>query len=66
MTQGEELTIEKLRPLAERAGLQLTDEQLTAVLPGVKRNIGYAAVARKWAHRTTEPQVGALSEGAVR
>jgi hypothetical protein len=55
-----------MRPLAARAGLQLTDEELTAVLPGVKRNIQYAAVARKWATRNTEPQVGALAEGITR
>jgi hypothetical protein len=66
VTQDEELTIEVLRPLAQRAGLQLTDEELTAVLPGVRRNLGYAAVARKWASRSTEPQVGALPEGLAR
>jgi hypothetical protein len=66
VTQDEELTIETLRPLARRAGLQLTDEELAAVLPGVKRNIEYAAVSRKWASRNTEPQVGGLPEGAAR
>jgi hypothetical protein len=66
VTQDEELTIETLRPLAQRAGLQLTDDELAAVLPGVKRNIEYAAVCRKWAARNTEPQVGGLPEGAAR
>ena len=66
MTQDEELTIDVLRPLAARAGLELTDEELTALIPGVKRNLDYARVVRKWAARTTEPQVGALPEGLVR
>jgi hypothetical protein len=66
MTQDEEPTIETLRPLAARAGLELTDEELAALIPGVKRNLDAAKVVRKWAERTTEPQVGALPEGLVR
>jgi hypothetical protein len=66
MTAEDEVTVDTLRPLARRAGLQLTDEQLEAVLPGVRRNIAAAAVVRKWGDRTTEPQVGHLQEGASR
>jgi hypothetical protein len=66
MTQDEEPTIDTLRPLATRAGLELTDEELAALIPGVKRNLDAAKVVRRWAARTTEPQVGALPEGLVR
>jgi len=66
VTQEDEVTVDTLRPLAKRAGLQLTDEDLETVLPGVKRNIAAAAVVRKWAERTTEPQVGHLPEGLSR
>jgi hypothetical protein len=62
----DEITVDTLRPLAIRAGLQLTDEELAAVLPGVKRNSEFAAVARKWVERAGEPQVGHLQEGAQR
>lgn len=62
----DELTVEVLRTLARQAGLALEEDDLTAVLPGVRRNLESAAAVRRWASLTVEPQVGNLREGEPR
>lgn len=65
MTLEDGPTIETLRPLAVQTGLELSDDDLTAVLAGVTRNIEMAVVVRKWAALSVEPQTGALKPAEV-
>lgn len=48
-------TVHTLRVLASQAGLELTDEELIDVLPGVMRNLAMAKTVRKWAAASVEP-----------
>ena len=58
--QEEELTVDVLRALATRADLKLSDEELEAVMPGVKRNLAMAQTVRKWLAPSIEPSSATL------
>lgn len=55
-----EPTIETLRILAKQAGLDMTDAELEAVTPGVRRNLAMSETVRKWAALGTEPATATL------
>ncbi len=52
---NEEQELESLRGTAERAGLGLSDEELTKVSVGVKRNQAYADAVRRFLGTEIEP-----------
>jgi hypothetical protein len=49
------LTIDECRALAKTAGLELSDEELHRLLPGINRARGQAAELRELIAATTEP-----------
>ena len=51
----EEITLENLRWMAERAGLRLSDDELPRLLPGVNRARQQAAELREMIERADEP-----------
>jgi hypothetical protein len=51
----EQLTLEKLRAMAERAGLKLSDDELERLLPGVNRSRQQVAELRELIDRSGEP-----------
>ena len=51
----EKVTLEDLRPVAERAGLRLGDDELQRLLPGVQRSRQQIAELRELLDRTDEP-----------
>jgi len=52
---AEELTLENLKSMAERRGLQLADDELKRLLPGVIRARQQAAELRERVARQDEP-----------
>jgi hypothetical protein len=52
---AEELTLDKLKSLAERRGLRLPEEELQKLLPGVIRARKQAAELREIVVREAEP-----------
>lgn len=50
-----EITLEELRIMDQRAGLNLTDNQLQSLLPGVNRAKEHAAELRALISLETEP-----------
>jgi hypothetical protein len=50
-----EITLEELRVRADRAGVELTDEELEALLPGVNRSYKQARELRELVASATEP-----------
>ena len=52
---AEELTLEKLKSMAQRRGLTLPQEELQKLLPGVTRARKQAAELRDLLARTDEP-----------
>ncbi len=50
-----ELNLEHLRELARQAGLQLADDELQRLLPGVNRARKQAAEMRDWLAKNDEP-----------
>jgi hypothetical protein len=51
----EEMTIDGLRRMAQRAGLDLSDDELQRLLPGVNRSKRQAAELRELVTATDEP-----------
>ena len=51
----EEMTLEECRSLAKRAGLDLCDEELVRLLPGINRARRQAAELRQIIEAGTEP-----------
>jgi hypothetical protein len=60
MPDNEEQTIETMRVLATQAGLNLSDEELREVMPGVVRNLERAKALEKWVSPETVPSTGSL------
>ena len=54
MTQ-DEITLDELRMMARRAGLELADDELRRLLPGVNRAKKQAAELRQFIAAETEP-----------
>ena len=50
-----ELNLDQLRELAQQAGLNLADDELQRLLPGVNRARKQAAELRAWNDRADEP-----------
>ena len=64
MPDKEKKAIKKLRVVARRAGLDMTDEELKAVLPGVERNRLMAKTVREWVDAGIEPATASLTPRA--
>ncbi len=58
---SEEMTIETLRELANRTGLEIPDDELADMMPGVLRNLAMAKAVRKWADASVEPSTALLA-----
>jgi hypothetical protein len=54
MTNGE-ITLEESRMMPERAGLELADDELRRLLPGVNRSKKQVAALRELIEAETEP-----------
>lgn len=52
-----EITIEQLREMARKAGLDLTDSELQRILPGVQRAKKQAAELREMIGADDEPAI---------
>jgi hypothetical protein len=52
---SEEITIEQLREMARRAGLDLPDSELELIFPGVRRALKQAAELRQIFSAANEP-----------
>lgn len=52
---SEEITIEQLRGMARKAGLDLPDSELQSILPGVQRALKQAAELRQIFPAAGEP-----------
>ncbi|MGH7826901.1 MAG: hypothetical protein ACREQ7_17230 [Candidatus Binatia bacterium] len=52
---ADEITLEQLRPMAERAGLKLSDEELRNLLAGVNRSRNQVSELRDLVTDTLEP-----------
>jgi hypothetical protein len=50
-----EITLDELRVRAERAGIELTDEELESLLPGVNRSYKQTRELRELVSSATEP-----------
>jgi hypothetical protein len=50
-----EITLDELRARAERAGIELTEEELTKLLPGVNRSFKQARELRELVSAADEP-----------
>ena len=61
-----DFTIEDLRTSAKRAGLDLSDEELQLLLPGVNRSKRQAAELREMIAPTDEPAAKFNAPGTVR
>ena len=57
MTDEEKIDLDALRVTALRAGLNLSDEELTELAVGIQRNDAYADAMRRSLAMTTEPAV---------
>jgi len=63
---NDEITIDGLRGMAQRAGLKLSDEELQLLLPGVNRSKRQAAELREMIAPTDEPAAKFNAPGTVR
>jgi Ca2+-binding EF-hand superfamily protein len=52
---ADDITLAQLRPMAERAGLKLSDEELQRLLPGVSRSRNQVLELREFVTDTLEP-----------
>jgi hypothetical protein len=52
---SEEITLNRLRTMAEQAGLKLSDEQLQGLLPGVNRSRKQVSELRELISDSLEP-----------
>ncbi len=57
----EELTLDTLRELEARTGLEIPDDELADMIPGVMRNLAMAKALRKWADASVEPATASLA-----
>ena len=62
---AEEITMDQARTMARRAGLNLSDEQLAALLPGINRARRQTAELRDLLPESAEP-AGVFSAGSGR
>jgi Ca2+-binding EF-hand superfamily protein len=53
----QEITLDNLRTMAERAGLKLSDDELQRLLPGVNRSKQQAQELRELITATDEPAI---------
>ncbi len=58
---SEEMTLDTLRGLANRTGLEIPDDELADMMPGVLRNLAMAKAVRKWADAGVEPSTASLA-----
>jgi hypothetical protein len=64
MTSDAAPSIEVIRQLAQQAGLNLSDEKLKELMPGIGRNLERAQRLEKWVSQDVEPATGSLVTGA--